>query len=125
MARFRYDKDLDEVVEIRPQSNYFEPETPRGPNVISDDIGAGVKGLRAMHRADKRRFDSKSAFRRDVKEAGLAEVGNDDMRGSAPPKPDYGQVVKNAHDMFTGNYNGIADRVKAEEQQTAWRRNNG
>ena len=124
MPRFRYDKDLEEMVEIRPQSNFFE-EVVRGPNVISDDIGAGVKGLRAMHRADKRRFDSKSAFRRDVKDAGLLEVGNDDMRGSAPPKPDYGRAVHDAYQQFESNYRGTADRVKAEEQRTAWRRNNG
>ncbi len=125
--RFRYDKELDAVVEIRPQSNYFE-DTPRGPNVISDDIGAGVAGLRAMHRTDKRRFDSKSAFRRDVKDAGLAEVGNEANFESKPAslsKDFYGEKVKAAFEQFDHNYNGTADRVKAEEQRTAWRRNNG
>jgi hypothetical protein len=47
------------------------------------------------------------------------------MRGSAPPKPDYGQAVKAAYEQFDHNWNGTADRVKAEEQRTAWRRNNG
>ena len=70
-TRFRYDPDLECLVEIGGNSNFFEEEKPRGPSVISDDIGAGVNGLRAMHRTDKRRFDSKSRFRRDVKEAGL------------------------------------------------------
>jgi hypothetical protein len=120
---FRWDKDMECLVEVRSNSNYFED--PKGPHLISDDMGAGVNGLRAMYRKDKKHFDSKSRYRADVKAHGLEISGNDDMRGSAPPKPDYGQAVKAAYEQFDGNYQGMADRVKAEEQRTAWRRNNG
>ena len=126
-TRYRYDKDLDAVVEIRDGSNYFE-ERPQGPNVISDDMGAGVNGLRAMYRKDRKHFDSKSAYRIDVKAHGLAEVGNEqnfEAKPATSPKDHYGQVVKRAYDQFDGNYNGMADRVRAEEGRTAWRRNNG
>jgi hypothetical protein len=120
---FRWDKDMECLVEVRSNSNYFED--PKGPHLISDDMGAGVNGLRAMYRKDKKHFDSKSRYRADVKAHGLEISGNDDMRGSAPPKPDYGQAVKAAYEQFDHNWNGTADRVKAEEQRTAWRRNNG
>ena len=71
--RFRYDADLDAVVEIG--GNFFE-ETPLGPSVIGDGMGDSIEGLRAMYRKDKKHFDSKSRYRADVKAHGLAEVGN-------------------------------------------------
>ena len=123
-TRYRYDPDLDAVVEVRAGSNYFVEDTPKGPHVISDSMG-GVNGLRAMYRKDKKHFDSKSRYRADVKAHGLEICGNDDVRGSQPPPPDYGRVVSDAYQQFDGNYNGTADRVRAEEQRTAWRRNNG
>lgn len=118
--RFRYDPDYDEVVEVRADGNYFEEEKPRTAGVISDDIGAGVNGLRAMHRADKRHFDSKSRFRRDVKEAGLQEVGterNFESAKSMPSKSDYLRMSKDAHEQYAGNYNGIRDQLRARERQ--------
>lgn len=127
MPRFRYDKDLDEVVEIRPQSNYFEEET-KGPNVISDTMEGGVNGTRAMYREDKKHFDSKSTYRADVKAHGLAEVGNDlNMASFRPvvPKDYYGKRVKQAYEQFSSNHNGTADQVRAMEAQTAYRRRNG
>ncbi len=126
-TRYRYDKDLDAVVEVREGSNYFE-ERPQGPNVISDDMGAGVNGLRAMYRKDKKHFDSKSRYRADLRAHGLREVGNEQNFADKPattPKDHYGHLVKRAYDQFDGNYNGMADRVRAEESRTAWRRNNG
>ena len=123
-TRYRYDADLECLVEIGGNANFFE-EAPKSPSVISDDMGAGVNGLRAMYRKDRKHFDSKSRYRADVKANGLEISGNDDMRGSAPPPIDYGRAVKDAYERFDGNHNGMADRVRAEEQQTAWRRNNG
>ncbi len=120
---FRWDKDMDCLVEVRSNSNYFEES--KGPSLISDDMGAGVKGLRAMYRKDGKHFDSKSQYRADVKAHGLEIAGNDDVRGSAPPPIDYGRVVKDAYDAYDGNYQGVADRVRAEEQQSKWRRDNG
>ncbi len=127
MPRFRYDKDLEEMVEIRPQSNYFE-EVVRGPNVISDTMGNNINGLRAMYRKDKKHFDSKSRYRADVKAHGLAEVGNEQNFESKPaalPKDHYGRIAERAWDQFAGNHNGMADRVRHEEKITKWRRENG
>ncbi len=124
-TRFRYDPDLDAMVEIRSGSNYFVEDTAKGPNVVSDTMGESVKGLRAMYRKDGKHFDSKSQYRADVKAHGLEISGNDDVRGSAAAPADYGQVVKDAWDMLRGNHNGTADRVRAEEQQSKWRRDNG
>ena len=126
-TRYRYDKDLDAVIEIRDGSNYFE-ERPQGPSVISDTMGQTVNGLRAMYRKDKKHFDSKSRYRADVKAHGLAEVGNEanfQSKEAAKPKDYYGQKVKDAWDQFDGNRNGMADRVRREEQITKWRRENG
>ncbi len=124
---FRWDKDMECLIEVRSDSNYYE-DKPKGPNVITDDMGAGVNGLRAMYRQDKKHFDSKSAYRRDVKAHGLAEVGNEqnfESKPAAQPKGFYGERVKQAFDQFDGNHNGMADRVKRDEQITRWRRENG
>ncbi len=124
---YRWDRDMECLVEVRSNSNYYD-DTPKGPNVISDDMGAGVNGLRAMYRKDRKHFDSKSAYRIDVKAHGLAEVGNEQNFQSVPatsPKDFYGQKVKAAWDKFDGNHNGMADRVRREEQITKWKRENG
>lgn len=116
---FRWDKDLECLVEVGSNSNFFEEEKPRTASVITDDIGAGVNGLRAMHRADRRHFDSKSSFRRDVKDAGLQEVGTERNFESAkvmPTKQDYLRISKDAHDQYAGNYNGIRDQLRARER---------
>ena len=113
-TRFRWDKDLEAIVEIREGSNYYE-EPPQGPAVISDDVGAGVKGLR--HMPSGKMLDSKSRFREANRRAGVHEVGNETdfaSKASPLPKDHYGQIVKDAYDQFTGNYNGIADRVTQE-----------
>ena len=126
-TRYRYDADLDAVVEIREGSNYFE-ETPQGPQVISDTMGDNINGLRAMYRKDKKHFDSKSRYRADVRAHGLREVGNEEHYESKPaalPKDYYGQKVKAAYEQFDGNHNGMADRVRHEERITNWRRQNG
>ncbi len=124
---FRWDADMECLVEVRSNSNYFE-EAPKGPNVISDTMGDNINGLRAMYRKDKKHFDSKSRYRADVKAHGLAEVGNEqnfESKAAMLPKDHYGNRVKDAWDQFAGNHNGMADRVKREEQITKWRRENG
>jgi hypothetical protein len=105
--RFRYDPDLDAVVEIG--SNYFE-EKPRGPNVISDDLGAGVNGL--QHLPSGKMIDSKSGHYAENKARGLEHVGNETnfaVKRDRPRPEAYGQRVKDAQDQIAGNYNGTAD----------------
>jgi hypothetical protein len=124
MTKYRYDRDMECMVEVRDQSNYFEekPEFPT-PFIIRDDIGAGVNGLR--HMASGKYFDSKSNFRRHTKERGLEEIGNDlDFAWKRPEKTFayYRRIVQSAFDQFRYNYNGTADVVKQMEAQSQWMR---
>ncbi len=105
--RFRYDPDLDAVVEIG--SNYFE-ERPQGPAVISDDVGAGVNGLR--HMPSGKMLDSKAAHRAETKARGLVEVGNEQNFAAKPPGPNYIDEVRIAKAQWEGDYNGTRDQVR-------------
>lgn len=118
-TRYRYDADLDCLVEVGGNANFFE-EKGQAPNVISDDLGAGVDGLRIMHRLDKARTDSKSVMRRDAKAHGLEEVGTETNFASKRERPNAGyyvQQVKDAADQIRGNYQGTADRLARENEQ--------
>lgn len=54
----------------------YEPiVAQRGPQVISDYTGSGINGIQSM--ADGKYYDSKSAYRKSLKEKGLVELGND------------------------------------------------
>lgn len=110
--RFRYDPDLECVVEIG--GNYFE-EAPRGPNVITDDVGAGVNGLR--HMPSGRMLDSKSAHRKENRARGLYELGNDRIDRQPREKHDFTREVMNARDQIASNYNGTADRLRRDREQ--------
>lgn len=112
--RFRYDPDLECVVEIG--SNYFE-ETPRGPNVISDDLGMGVNGLK--HLPSGRMLDSKSAHYRENRARGLEHVGNETnfaVKREAPRPDTYVREVLDAKAQLASNWNGAADRLAREKE---------
>ncbi len=115
-TRYRYDAELDAVVEIRPQSNYFEEKTESAA-VISDDVGAGVNGLR--HMPSGRMLDSKSAHRKETKVRGLAEVGNDRMAAQRPKAhpDDYMRQVIKAEEQIRSNWNGTADWLRSQERK--------
>lgn len=118
-TRYRYDRDLDCLVEIGGNANFFE-EKGQAPNVISDDIGAGVDGLRIMHRDDKARTDSKSGYRADAKAAGLEEVGTERNFASKRVREsadDYGRHVKDAAEQIQGNHNGTADWLQRQKER--------
>ena len=122
-TRYRYDHDLDCIVEIGSNSNYFE-ETPQGPNVIRDDVGFGVNGL--QHMPTGKMLDSKSAFREADRRSGVECVGNEQNFASKPEatrKGYYEAEAKKSIEMFQANTNGIADRVRRENEITAYRRN--
>lgn len=113
--RFRYDPDLDAVVEIG--SNYFE-ERPQGPNVISDDLGAGVNGLK--HLPSGKMIDSKSGHYRENKARGLEHVGNETnfaVKREKPAADSYVREVLDARDQLAGNWNGAADRLARENER--------
>ena len=80
MPRFRYDKDMDCLIEIRDGSNFFEEEKPKGPAVIRD-----IDGYRAMGSdvacGGKRPFiGSRSEHRAYLRRNGYVETGNDTPR---------------------------------------------
>lgn len=99
-TRYRYDADLDAVVEIRPNSNYFEERT-QGPAIIRDDLPGGINGM--LSHADKKTYDSKSAYTKAVRRAGCEIVGNEDM-GRHVHKPELigkreiGEAIKRGFD---------------------------
>lgn len=122
-TRYRYDADLECIVEIGSNSNFFV-ETPQGPSVISDDLGVGVGGLK--HMPSSKMLDSKSAFREADKRSGRECVGNETDFASKPARPERGYYeteARIANEMLTSNHNGIADRVRRENEITAYRRN--
>ncbi len=123
-TRFRYDPDLEAVVEIRDSSNYFEEKAP-APGVISDDVGAGVNGLR--HMPSGKNLDSKSAHRAENRARGLVEVGGEtnfaDKR--EPLKADtFMREVKDATEQLQSNYNGVRDERARERLITQFMRRN-
>src|SRR5262245_54653766 len=79
---FRYDPDLDAVVEV---GNYFEEKPQSGPNVIGDDVGAGVNGL--MNFPSGKMLDSKSRHRAENRARGAEEVGNETNFASEKYRP--------------------------------------
>ncbi len=114
--RYRYDADLDCLVEIG--GNYFEERAESGPAVISDDVGAGVNGLR--HMPTGKMLDSKSQHRAENRARGLEEVGNEKNFASEKAKHsahEYGQMTKDAHEQIVGNHNGTADWLQRQKER--------
>lgn len=70
---FRYDAAVEMVYEVG--ANYFEERPESGPAIITDDLKAGINGLR--NHADGRMYDSKSGFTKAVRRAGCEIVGNE------------------------------------------------
>lgn len=113
--RFRYDADLDAVVEIR--NNYFE-ERAEGPSVISDDLKAGVNGL--MHFPSKQMLDSKSAHYRETRARGLEHVGNEqnfESKQKAPSQDSYVRATKEAAEQIAGDYQGTRGWLERQRQE--------
>lgn len=54
---------------------YEIAQVRKGPQVISDYAGTDINGIQSM--ADGKYYDSKSAYRRSLKEKGYVELGND------------------------------------------------
>ena len=93
--RYRYDADLDCLVEIRPQSNYFEEEA-KGPTLISDTLPGGVNGTQSP--LTRQNFDSKSAYYGHIRDRGLAieEPGIVHEKPKTPFRV-YEQAAADAH----------------------------
>jgi len=70
----------------------------RGPQVITDSAGDTIHGIQSM--ADGKMYDSKSAYRKSLKEKGLVELGNDaPTQGKGPEASISERELK--HDIKT------------------------
>lgn len=80
MSKYIWDRDLKRFIPAAEWHRRHPPPKNMGPMVISDEH-APFKSM-----ADGRIYDSKSAYRRTLKEHGFIEVGNDEP---APRYPDF------------------------------------
>ena len=116
-TRFRWDKDLECLVEIGSNANYFE-EKGEAPSVISDDLKVGVNGLK--HIPSGKHLDSKAAHYRENKARGLEHVGNETDFASQKEKPkhgDYMQEAAAAQAQIQNNWNGTRDWLARQKEQ--------
>jgi hypothetical protein len=93
---FRYDEAADMFYEV---GNNFFDERKEGPAVISDDLGAGINGLR--NHADGKIYDGKSAFRSATRRAGCVEIGNENPTVKPRElisKREIGETIKRAYE---------------------------
>ena len=79
MPRFRYDKDLGDLVEIRDRSNYFD-DTPKGPNLIRDIDGYRAAASDIACDGKRPWISSRSEHRAFLKRNGYVETGNETPR---------------------------------------------
>ena len=79
--RTRYRFVNGTLVEYEPHEG--PPPPRRGPTIISDHHAP----FRSM--ADGRTYESKSAYRRSLKENGFVELGNEMPKGPPAPPDDY------------------------------------
>lgn len=120
--RYRYDADLDAIVEIG--SNYFE-ESPSGPTVIGDELPGGIHGMRSH--ADGKTYDSKSRYLADVRARGFEVTGNEKtfpVKQQAG-RTDYEREAVKARDQIAGDWNGTRGWLEQMNARTDWRRRNG
>ena len=124
MPRYRYDKDLDCLVEIRDGSNFFdETKGSKGPALIKD-----IEGYRAMG-ADvacggKRPFiTSRSQHRAYLKRNGYVETGNetprvyDDRPTMQQMQRDRVDDIRRARGEYGSNTGADAARAFAERNR--------
>ena len=80
MARYRYDKDLDAIVEIGDRSNYFEENKAKGPTVIKDIEGYRAMGADVACKGKRPWIGSRSEHRDYLRRNGYVETGNETPR---------------------------------------------
>ena len=130
MTRYRYDKEMDEVVEIRSGSNYFE-EKVETTAVIPDTLPGGVNGL--FNHATSKSYDSKSRYYRDTRAAGCEIIGNDKPQRRQRQNADaslagMGQDIKNTIDKIRGEHPATMQGLMRERETIArqnYERRNG
>ena len=74
-GRFRYDKDLECMVEVRPESNYFDYNEKRADLACPAVHSGGMATIKSM--ADGRYYETKRNYLKSVSRAGCEVVGFD------------------------------------------------
>lgn len=102
--RLVYDRELERMVPkdiiehpiedrqawAAEQDKNKKPFVPSIPLIISDDLGKnGV-----LNHADGKKYDSKSAYYRAVRDAGCEVVGDDPMPVSTPSEPSESEIKR-------------------------------
>lgn len=75
---------------------HFGAASGSGPNVISDTIAP------FRSQADGKMYDSKSAYRRDLKSRGLIEVGNENVQSRPTALPPVRQHLRQSLEQLRG-----------------------
>jgi hypothetical protein len=78
MPRYRYDKDLDAVIEIRDGSNFFEES--KGPALIKDIEGYRAMGADVACGGKRPWINSRSEHRDYIRRNNYVETGNETPR---------------------------------------------
>ncbi len=77
MTRYRYDKDLDAIVEIRDRSNFFAEDSAKGPAVISDIEPYRAMGADIASDGKRPVISTRSEHRAYLRRNGYVETGNE------------------------------------------------
>lgn len=101
MARSRLCRCCSEFHDLAqpwPQAcaGHFGEIAPSGLHVISDSIAP------FRSQADGKMYDSKSAYRRDLKSRGLIEVGNENVQARQTALPPVRQSMRQALEQLRG-----------------------
>lgn len=101
MARSRLCRCCDDFHDLAQPwplacAGHFGEATGSGLQIISDNIAP----FRSM--ANGKMFDSKSAYRRDLKSRGLVEVGNENVQARPAALPPVKQHLRQALEQLRG-----------------------
>lgn len=81
MTRYRYDKDMECIVEVRDGSNFFEEDKPKGPTIIKDIEGYKTVAGDIANNGERVYIGSRSEHKAFLRRNNLIEVGNDYDKG--------------------------------------------
>lgn len=80
MPRYRFDKDMECLVEIRDGSNFFEENTNKGPSIIRDIEPYRAMGSDVACGGKRPVINSRSEHRSYLRRNGYVETGNETPR---------------------------------------------
>lgn len=123
MPRYRYDKDLDAIVEIRDGSNFFEEKPPKGPALIRDIDGYRAVGADVASEGKRPWIGSRSEHRDYLRRNGYVETGNetprvyDDRPSARQQQESRINDIRRARGDFGSNTGADAARAFAERNR--------